>query len=176
MDDVVGDTSRLTHLQGHRPVALPAFGFEELKIGAGPPPLQIPEGWLLVHHGVTRKLLPGVDHQPPVSYAAGAMILSAGDPSVVLVRTSEPLLRAELALERTGIVPNVVFPTAIEEIDGRPSVFYGMDGSSSSTAWPTPHRRRGPRPHPGAVMRRDKSGRLVGPGAEVRVTGTPTES
>ena len=66
------------------------------------------------------------------------MILSASDPSVVLVRTSEPLLRAEHALERTGIVPNVVFPTTIEEIDGRPSVFYGMDGSSSSTAWPTP--------------------------------------
>ena len=40
-------------------MALPAFGFEKLKIGAGPPPLRIPEGWLLVHHGVTGRLLPG---------------------------------------------------------------------------------------------------------------------
>ena len=47
---------------------------EQLRIGAGPPPIRVPEGWLLIHHGVTGQLLPGVDHQPLVNYAAGAMI------------------------------------------------------------------------------------------------------
>ncbi len=134
VDDVIGDLSRLTQLSGHRPVALPAFGFEALKIGAGPPPLRVPEGWLVLHHGVTGTLLPGVDHQPLVNYAAGAMILSADDPGVVLARTPEPLLSAELAAERSGVVPNVVFPTAIEEIDGRLFVFYGMADSRIGVA------------------------------------------
>ena len=134
VDEVVGDVTRLTHLHDHRPVALPAFDFEAVKIGAGPPPIRIPEGWLLIHHGVTGVLLPGVDHQPLVNYAAGAMILSADDPSVVLARTSEPLLSAEYAAEKVGIVPNVVFPTAIEEIDGQMFVFYGMADSRIGVA------------------------------------------
>ena len=132
--EVLADITALTRLRDHRLVALPEFPFEELKIGAGPPPIRIPEGWLLIHHGVTGQLLPGVDHQPLVNYAAGAMILSADDPSVVLARTSEPLLSAELAAERVGIVPNVVFPTAIEEIDGVLFVFYGMADSRIGVA------------------------------------------
>ena len=32
---------------------MPSIEFEELKIGAGPPPLRVDEGWLLIHHGVT---------------------------------------------------------------------------------------------------------------------------
>ena len=103
----------------HRLVALPEFAFEALKIGAGPPPIRVPEGWLLIHHGVTGELIAGRSTSSSrCNYAAGAMILSADDPSVVLARTSEPLLAPETEDERVGIVPNVVFPTAIEEIDG----------------------------------------------------------
>ena len=128
VEEVAGDLTRLTRLGGHRQVALPHYEFEAVKIGAGPPPVRIPEGWLLIHHGVSGELLPGVVHQPHVHYAAGAMILSADDPSRLLARTSEPLLNAAVDAERDGIVPNVVFPTAIEEIE--------VD-ASSSTAWPT---------------------------------------
>ena len=134
VDEATKDPSRLTHLRGHRLVAMPIHPFEQLKIGAGPPPLRVPEGWLLIHHGVSGRLVPGVDHQPMVHYAAGAMILSADDPSVVLARTSEPLLSAESEAETTGIVPNVVFPTAIEEVDGRHFVFYGMADSRIGVA------------------------------------------
>lgn len=134
VDEVGGHLSRLARLGEHRSVALPEYDFEALKIGAGPPPLRVPEGWLVIHHGVSGELLPGVEQQPHVHYAAGAMILSADDPSVVLARTSEPLLSAELDEERHGIVPNVVFPTAIEEIDGRLFVFYGMADSRIGVA------------------------------------------
>jgi predicted GH43/DUF377 family glycosyl hydrolase len=61
-----------------------------------------------------------------VSYAAGAMILDPADPSRVLARSAEPLMAPETEQERSGTVPNVVFPTAIEEIDGTVFVFYGM--------------------------------------------------
>jgi predicted GH43/DUF377 family glycosyl hydrolase len=54
------------------------------------------------------------------------MILDAADPSQVVCRTSEPLLVPELPDELVGTVANVVFPTAIEVIDGTHYVFYGM--------------------------------------------------
>jgi predicted GH43/DUF377 family glycosyl hydrolase len=130
VDEVTGDLSQLVHLRAHRPVALPRHAFEAIRIGAGPPPLRVPEGWLLIHHGVSGQLVPGVVRQPLVHYAAGAMILSADDPSTVLARTSMPLLTAELDAERRGTVPNVVFPTAIEEVDGQHFVFYGMADSA----------------------------------------------
>ncbi|WP_375155028.1 hypothetical protein [Micromonospora sp. 4G55] len=44
----------------------------------------------------------------------------------MLARTAEPVLVPETEDERSGTVPNVVFPTAIEEVDGVRYVFYGM--------------------------------------------------
>jgi predicted GH43/DUF377 family glycosyl hydrolase len=44
----------------------------------------------------------------------------------VIARTDTPILAPETTDERTGIVANVVFPTAIESIDGVRYVFYGM--------------------------------------------------
>ncbi|WP_152365494.1 glycoside hydrolase family 130 protein [Microlunatus speluncae] len=128
------DLQSLTYWRQHRVVALPEETFEELKIGAGPPPLRVPEGWLLIHHGVAGRLAPGVDQQPGVNYAAGAMILDADRPWLVRRRTTEPLLAAETEDEREGIVPNVVFPTAIEVIDGVHYVFYGMADSKIGVA------------------------------------------
>ena len=40
----------------------------------------------------------------------------------------------ETAEERSGTVDNVVFPTAIEEVDGRRFVFYGMADSRIGVA------------------------------------------
>ena len=134
VDDVERDIRNLALWRGHRFVAGPEFAFEELKIGGGPAPLEVPEGWLLIHHGVVGELVPGSDQQPNVNYAAGAMILDADRPWEVLARTPEPLLAPETEEERAGIVPNVVFPTAIEEIDGTHWVFYGMADSKIGAA------------------------------------------
>jgi len=54
--------------------------------------------------------------------------------SRVVARTPEPLLAPDVAEERHGVVPNVVFPTAIEEIDGQRFVFYGMADSCIGVA------------------------------------------
>lgn len=132
--DVLADITKLAFWSGHRFLAGPQFAFEELKIGGGPAPLRVPEGWLLMHHGVTGIIDGAFSQQQKVNYAAGAMILDADDPTQVIRRTSEPLLKAETKDETDGIVPNVVFPTAIEEIDGVHYVFYGMADSKIGVA------------------------------------------
>ena len=134
LDAARSDPAALTLWRHSRYLAGPEFPFEELKIGGGPPPIRVPEGWLLIHHGVTGVLASGVDQQQKVNYAAGGMILDAADPSIVLARSSEPLLAPETDDERSGIVPNVVFPTAIEEIEGVRWVFYGMADSKIGVA------------------------------------------
>ncbi len=133
---VEADIRALTLLRDHRCVALPEHPYESTKIGAGPPPLRVPEGWLLIHHGVQGRIVPGFDpsQQRDLIYSAGAMLLDAHDPSRVIARTPTPLLEPETANERVGTVPNVVFPTAIATIDSRHFVFYGMADTSIGVA------------------------------------------
>jgi predicted GH43/DUF377 family glycosyl hydrolase len=132
--DVLEDISAITLWGQHRLVAAPQYPFEALKIGAGPPPLRVPEGWLVLHHGVTGTVVRAFVPQQNVNYAAGALLLDAEDPSRVIARTPEPLMVAETDEERRGLVPNVVFPTAIERIGDALFVFYGMADSAIGVA------------------------------------------
>lgn len=127
VDTARADVRALVGLGHHRSVALPAHPFEQTKIGAGPPPLRVSEGWLLLHHGVTGTVPQGFD-EPALDavYAAGAMLLDHDDPARVLARSETPILTPQTPDEQSGTVPNVVFPTAIEEIEGARYVFYGM--------------------------------------------------
>ena len=61
-------------------------------------PVELDEGWLMLTHGVG----------PVRKYSIGAVLLDKADPSKVLARTREPLIRPEPA-ERHGYVPNVVY-------------------------------------------------------------------
>jgi beta-1,2-mannobiose phosphorylase / 1,2-beta-oligomannan phosphorylase len=139
VDEVERNPEALLELVEHRPVAYPEHAWEELKIDAGPPPVRRPEGWLLLHHGVTGEILPGVDLQPNVRYSAGAIVLDPQEVWRVTARSPEPLLEPETAGERDGIVPNVVFPTGIgEREDGAADVYYGMADSRIGVARLTP--------------------------------------
>jgi len=126
--EVGKDVSRLVRLSGHRLVALPQYPYEVAKIGAGPPPRRIPEGWLLLHHGVYGELPHDTSFEPTqgLIYSVGAMILSADDPGTVVARTSEPLMHPDTPDEQVGTVSNVVFPTCTEETAAGTFVFYGM--------------------------------------------------
>ncbi|MGJ7441694.1 glycoside hydrolase family 130 protein [Aquipuribacter sp. MA13-6] len=131
---VEADITALVEQAHHRPVALSRYDWEVTKIGAGPPPVRVPEGWLLIHHGVAGEIAEGWAPQSHVHYAAGAMLLDPADPARVLARTDHPLLAPETPDERSGTVPNVVFPTAVEEVDGQRYVFYGMADSKIGVA------------------------------------------
>ena len=69
-----------------------------MQIGNCGSPIELDEGWLLFTHGVG----------PVRKYAIGAVLLDKKDPSKVLGRSREPLVRPD-ATEREGYVPNVVY-------------------------------------------------------------------
>ena len=110
------------------------YEFESLKIGAGPPPLRVEEGWLLIHHGVRASSSRAGRSSPPCTTRRARCCSTRDDPSRVLARTTEPLLSPATEEERSGTVANVVFPTAIAEVDGRRFVFYGMADSRIGVA------------------------------------------
>ncbi|MCS6846235.1 MAG: glycosidase [Anaerolineae bacterium] len=111
----------------HQLLATPAQPWESLKIGGGTPPVLTSRGWLTIYHGVSGRIVEGVDHQPFVRYCAGAMVLDRDDPRYVIYRSSEPILSPEAPEEKEGVVANVVFPTGVDVREGgRVDVYYGM--------------------------------------------------
>jgi beta-1,2-mannobiose phosphorylase / 1,2-beta-oligomannan phosphorylase len=126
VDAVARDVHALTRLSGHRQVAQPQQPWEASKIGGGTPPIRVPEGWLIIYHGVTTgEAHPG--DAVPVRYVAAAMVLDPQDVSRVRYRSTHPLLEPETKEEREGTVASVVFPTAIDVRDGgEADVYYGM--------------------------------------------------
>lgn len=113
----------------HR-LAIPVESWENLKIGAGAPPLLTKLGWLIVYHGV-HELEDSTPDKPKLCYSAGVMILSLDDPQKVIYRSPKPILFPELPEETIGTIANVVFPTGIDCRNdiGQPNridVYYGM--------------------------------------------------
>jgi predicted GH43/DUF377 family glycosyl hydrolase len=76
----------------------PAQPWEFVQIGNCGSPLETPEGWLLLTHGVG----------PMRTYAIGAMLLDLDDPLKVIGILEEPLIMPT-EKERDGYVPNVVY-------------------------------------------------------------------
>ena len=121
------DPRRLTTLRQHHPLLTPRSPWEALRIGAGPPPLLAPWGWLLIYHGVSGHIARVAKELQPVLYVAGAAVLARDDVRRVLYRAPEPILQPETADELEGIVPGVVFPTGLDVRDGgQVDVYYGM--------------------------------------------------
>ncbi|GAA1567377.1 MULTISPECIES: glycoside hydrolase family 130 protein [Kribbella] len=134
LDRAARDLTMLTLVHGSDLLAAPEMPFEASKIGAGPPPVRVPEGWLVLHHGVTGAAVKGFELAHGARYTAGAMLLDPADPRRVLARTPEPLLVPETDEELQGTLGNVVFPTAVEKIGDRHFVFYGMADSRIGVA------------------------------------------
>jgi predicted GH43/DUF377 family glycosyl hydrolase len=84
--------------EGGQAILKPQFPWEFVQIGNCGSPIELEEGWLMLTHGVG----------PVRKYSIGAALLDKRDPSRVLARSSEPLLRPEPS-EREGYVPNVVY-------------------------------------------------------------------
>ncbi len=84
--------------EGGQAILKPQFPWEFVQIGNCGSPIELDEGWLMLTHGVG----------PVRKYSIGAALLDKRDPSRVLARSSEPLLRPEPS-EREGYVPNVVY-------------------------------------------------------------------
>lgn len=100
------------------------------KIGLSPPPMETPEGWLVLYHGV-RHTAGGC------LYRLGLALLDLDDPRTVLRRSDEWIFAAEMPYERHGDVGDVVFPCGwiLDKDTGLIRIYYG--GADSCLALAT---------------------------------------
>src|SRR5680860_1549015 len=89
--------------------------YDDLKLGAGGPPIETDLGWLVIYHGVDQNLV----------YCLGVALLDKDDPSQVLNRPKEPVLVPEEPWELIGDIPNVVFTCGTAELGDDYLIYYG---------------------------------------------------
>ncbi len=95
------------------------------KIGLGPPPLETPEGWLIMYHDVHATVGGSI-------YRAGLALLDLEDPRIVLRRSDEWLIGPRETYELVGDVSQVVYPTGwvVDAATGTSRVYYGAADTS----------------------------------------------
>lgn len=108
---------------GAETVLRPAEWWELLQIGNCGSPIELPEGWLVLTHGVG----------PMRQYSLGAALLDLDDPCRVLGRLPMPLLTPD-AVEREGYVPNVVYSCGAMAHAGNLILPYGSSDSATGFA------------------------------------------
>jgi beta-1,4-mannooligosaccharide/beta-1,4-mannosyl-N-acetylglucosamine phosphorylase len=120
-DIYLSESPDLVHWGRHRHVMAPRpWTWESTKVGAGPTPIETPEGWLLIYHGVLTSCNGFV-------YSMGAALLDLDEPWKVIARGRDFLISPQVSYEQVGDVPNVVFPCAalLDKPTGRLTIYYG---------------------------------------------------
>jgi predicted GH43/DUF377 family glycosyl hydrolase len=108
---------------GGQAILKPRFPWEFVQIGNCGSPIELDEGWLLLTHGVG----------PVRRYSIGAVLLDKADPSKILARSSEPLVRPEPS-DREGYVPNVVYTCGAMRHNDRIILPYAISDTFCSVA------------------------------------------
>ncbi len=104
------------HFWNERRVLLePTFSWELVQLGNCGSPIETDAGWLVLSHGVG----------PMRKYCIGAFLLDRDDPSKVIGRLREPLLKPNQS-EREGYVPNVVYTCGALLHQGELIIPYGL--------------------------------------------------
>ncbi len=107
---------------GEHQVLIPARPgwWDSHRVGLGPPPIETPEGWLIIYHGVRVTASGSL-------YRVGLALLDLDYPWRVIRRTENWVFAPQEDYERRGDVPGVVFPTgAIVEREMRQlRLYYG---------------------------------------------------
>ena len=97
------------------------------KIGLSSPPLETPNGWLLLYHGVRSTASGSI-------YRLGLALLALDDPRKVIRRSDEWIFGPKASYEREGDVDDVVFPCGWIEKDGLVDMYYGAADSCIALA------------------------------------------
>lgn len=96
----------------------PEFEHESSHIGPGAPPIETPDGWLLIYHAAEKR-------EKGLVYHACAALLDLNDPKKVIARLKRPLITPSEHYEKHGYVNYVVFPTGTAIFDDRLYIYYG---------------------------------------------------
>jgi predicted GH43/DUF377 family glycosyl hydrolase len=101
----------------------PKFPWEFIQLGNCGSPIETEAGWLVITHGVgaMRK------------YSIGAFLLDRDDPTKVLGRLPEPLIKPNTN-ERDGYVPNVVYSCGSLVHNGQLVIPYGISDYATTFA------------------------------------------
>lgn len=105
------------HLHSHI-VLKPKYDHEISYVGGGCPPIETPEGWLLIYHGVH-------DTVEGYVYSACAALLDLDNPAKEIARLPYALFKPEMVWELKGEVNNVVFPTGTALFEDTLYIYYG---------------------------------------------------
>ena len=101
----------------------PAFPWEFVQLGNCGSPIETDAGWLVISHGVG----------PMRKYCIGAFLLDRNDPTKLLARTREPIIKPD-ENEREGYVPNVVYSCGSLVHQGQLVVPYAMSDYATTFA------------------------------------------
>lgn len=96
----------------------PFHEHESSYIGAGCPPIETEQGWLLIYHSV-------YDTPSGYVYNACAALLDLDNPAVEIARLPYPLFSPEEPYELSGIVNKVCFPTGTALFGDTLYIYYG---------------------------------------------------
>ncbi|KAA6303666.1 MAG: 4-mannooligosaccharide phosphorylase [Candidatus Ordinivivax streblomastigis] len=96
----------------------PRHDHESSYIGGGCPPIELPEGWLMIYHSVR-------DTTDGYVYSASAALLDLENPAIEIARLPYPLFTPKTEYELTGIVNQVCFPTGTALFGDRLYIYYG---------------------------------------------------
>lgn len=111
---------------GRPKVVLPPRGgpwWDNIRVGAGMPPIRTEHGWLHIYHGVKE-----LANQP--IYRIGGAMTDLETPHELTARCRRWLLTPETQYERTGDAPNVIFTCGGFVRDQTLWMYYGAADSS----------------------------------------------
>ena len=129
-DIFYSESPDLTFWGKHKHVMKPWNGWNWLKLGSGPVPIETSEGWLFIYHGVVNTCV-------GYFYRAGVALLDRKEPWRVTHKAKPYILSPETSYELTGDVPGVVFPCAAlcDGATGRLALYYGAADSVLALAF-----------------------------------------
>ena len=105
----------------------PLFDFEVNYLGAGCPPIETKDGWLMIYHGVCETHI-------GKTYHAAAALLDIEDPIKVIGRLPYPLFSPTEEWELLGVVDHVVFPTGTALFGDDLHIYYGAADKHTAVA------------------------------------------
>lgn len=115
--DYLDDLKFDDYLKGHYFIPPRKKFWDSKKVGAGAPPMETKDGWLLIYQSV--------GYQDSSRYKIGAMMLDRDNPSKVLYRTHKPIIEPDQHYENDGFKAGVVYPCGAVIMNNQLNVYYG---------------------------------------------------
>lgn len=116
--------------RGYSAILLPArrgSWWDAYKVGLGPQPIETPEGWLIIYHGVKTTAAGSL-------YRLGLALLDLDDPSKIIKRCDEWVFGPNEYYERVGDVPDVTFPCGVVLKGDELIMYYGAADTTMAIA------------------------------------------